>query len=198
MNNNEYPNWFEVTARANFERFLSNKRGLYDYRALQIGAYVGHASDWLCRNVLTGRYAHLDDVDTWTGSDEPVHKSFDWNDVYKTYMDRVAPHLFTRLTAHKQTSDAFFAAKVKAHGQPKPMYDFIYIDGDHTAFQTWKDGVNGWHWLKSGGIIAFDDYKWGEGLPEEQRPKMGIDKFLTNATGYTVLEMGSQVWIRKF
>ena len=39
------------------------------------------------------------------------------------------------------------------------MYDFIYIDGDHTAFAVLEDMVLSWKLLKIGGMLLVDDYE---------------------------------------
>jgi hypothetical protein len=52
--------------------------------------------------------------------------------------------------------------------------------------------------LKSGGILAFDDYLWGQDVHPELRPGPGIDKFLEEKQGeYELLSQDYQVWIRR-
>jgi hypothetical protein len=63
----EYPNWFNHTAKANFEKFLTKKDGSV---ALQLGVYTGDASLWMLQNIPNLK---LTDVDTWQGSDEEEH-----------------------------------------------------------------------------------------------------------------------------
>lgn len=108
MSNNIYPNWFDMTARDNFARFLLPEAGKDHYKALQIGAFVGHASRWLCKYILTGKGAMLTDVDTWQGSDEKAHSEWDWNDVYNAYIENLYPYHFRRVNHHRITSDVFF------------------------------------------------------------------------------------------
>lgn len=184
-----YPNWFEGYASEKFKQFLlpefSGKKNL---RFLQIGAYTGDASVWLAYNLLQDDSSYLNDVDTWEGSDEVVHKSLDWSSVFDEYIHKTAGE---NVFYYKQTSDEFFEKNTET-------YDFVYIDGDHTAEQTYKDGINGWKYLKHDGILAFDDYTWSEGKGEDFDPKKGIDKFLTEKAGeYKILEMSVQVWIKK-
>jgi len=59
------PNFFE-NQKANFEDVLLNKKyfGNRSISMLQLGAWAGHASEWLCNN-LNGT---LLDVDAWEGS----------------------------------------------------------------------------------------------------------------------------------
>ncbi len=43
-------------------------------------------------------------------------------------------------------------------------FDFIYIDGSHLAKDVFIDAALSWSLLKPGGILAFDDYGWGEDI----------------------------------
>ncbi len=192
----EYPNWFDSVARANFTEFLLPEAGRDNYQALQIGAFVGHASDWLLRYVLTGQDAKLYDVDTWKGSDEVEHELFDWEDVLDTYLDRIGLRLGSRVFYYPITSDRYF--EIYHNEKIQREYGFVYIDGDHTANQVWKDGAKGWKYLKQGGILAFDDYGWDVGKGPAHNPKQGIDTFLEVHDGeYELLAKNWQVWLRK-
>ena len=83
-----YPNWFEGSgARENFERHLLPLANTA-LRCVQIGAYTGDASKWMVDNILQHETSVLIDVDTWKGSDEPVHKQMDWDDVWNTYFEK--------------------------------------------------------------------------------------------------------------
>lgn len=201
MNGTEYPNWFDMVARGNFERLLSHKRGLPDFMALQIGAFVGHASEWLLRNVITGKGATLHDVDTWQGSAEIAHDAFDWKDVEAKYHERTANWRWTsRLTSFKTTSDLFFESLEAKESFVRDgyAYDFVYIDGSHKAADVYRDAVNAWKWLKPRGTIAFDDYQWREGTDPNGWPGPAIDQFMAKHAGeFRVLEFGYQVWLRK-
>ena len=99
----------------------------------------------------------------------------------------------TRVIKCKMDSHKFLM-----HSDNKKIYDFIYIDGDHTAESVFKDAMLSWKALKPGGIMAFDDYEWSSELPFGQQPKPAVDLFLTLMKEHLeLLESGSQVWIRK-
>ena len=189
----EYPNWFAIsTAEDNFTQYLAHYRNKPDLRFLQIGAYTGDASAWLCEHVLTDRSSVLIDVDTWGGSpNESVHDAMDWEDVYKTYENKIKK--YKRVIRLKMTSQQYFA------GDNEGLFDFIYIDGDHTAKAVYKDGTAAWALVKPNGLLAFDDYVWDDETGDPaMAPKQGIDKFLEEHEGeYVLLIMGGQVWIRK-
>ena len=194
--NEEIPNWFTMTAEQNFERFLTGHAGADDFHALQIGAFAGHASEWLLRNILTGKRSTLTDVDTWEGSQEAAHAALDWQDVYAAYRERVKTWLWTpRLRSVNMPSDKFFGLEVMFG---LSCFDFVYVDGGHTEEQVFRDAESAWLLTKPGSIIAFDDYLWGEGLPIESRPRRAIDRFLLRHEGdFIVLEAGWQVWIQR-
>jgi predicted O-methyltransferase YrrM len=189
----EYPNWFEQTAKSNFEKFLAPLIGQDRLCFLQLGVYTGDASAWLLKNILTAPSCHLTDVDTWQGSDEEQHKTMDFEDVYKTYLDKVSDYKNKVIT--KRTTTRSYLLK---ESNTSEVFDFIYIDADHTTVGVLMDAELSWPLVKSGGIMAFDDYTWGQGLPTELAPGLGIDLFLSrHEEEYKVLVINSQVWIQK-
>lgn len=186
----DYPNWFACYADEFFARHLSRLAGQPGLRFLQIGAFTGDASLWLLDNVLTGNGAHLIDVDTWEGSDEPEHEPFDWADVERTHAAKVG----FRGEKYRGTSEAFWRTSTL------PIFDFIYIDGDHTAAGVLSDAVHAFAALKVGGILAFDDYQWKPypDAPAHLAPAMAIDTFTAcYQDRLVILESGLQVWVRK-
>ena len=184
-----FPNWFDGQ-RYNFEDQLTHLADRPDLRFLQIGAYTGDASVWLCENILTNPTSVLIDVDTWEGSDESEHSKIDFDRVLAYYEARITK--YQKVIRLKMTSDKYFTGEIAG------KFDFIYIDGAHTAAQVERDAENAWKLLNSGGIIAFDDYLWGQDLPEYTTPKPAIDRFLlTHTNEYQILVDSYQVWLLK-
>lgn len=192
MTDNDYPNWFVVGgAEPNFAAQLSKFKGLkVDF--LQLGAYTGDATKWLFDNVLTHPESTLTDVDTWEGSDEVEHKELDWKSVESVYDDKNSQWFDEgRLIKKKTTTDEFFASNDK-------QFDFVYVDADHTAMAVLKDGIHGYDCLKNGGVLAFDDYRWGSHLPIKDRPQAGVDAFrVAHWNKTSLLEANLQVWLKK-
>jgi hypothetical protein len=187
-----YPNWFNLRAIKYFELMLPKRfadKPLIDF--LQIGAYTGDASEWMLDNIITDSSSWLTDVDTWCGSEELVHKEFDWKELENFYDDRMSK--YSNLCKIKDQSTNFLQKAEYQH------YDFIYIDGDHTAEAVYNDAVLSWECLKPNGIMAFDDYYWSHDSKDPQlSPKPGIDKFLEEYKHqHRLIIMDEQVWISK-
>lgn len=184
-----YPNWFETNgAKQNFEFFLEGMKDA-PVTMLQVGAFTGDASKWLLEHVLTNPDSVLVDVDTWGGSDEEAHEKLDFSEVEKIYDEKVSN--FKNIRKYKMTSEEFFDKNDR-------IYDFIYIDGSHTALDVFNDGISAWDCLNEGGIIAFDDYTWDGGKGDFLNPRDGIDGvFVTHMKDMVILHCGTQAWFQK-
>lgn len=193
MENNtaEYPNWFKQDAIYYFMLMMRSLRFKHDLNFLQIGTYTGDCSKWLLDNALTMPGSRLVDVDTWEGSEESAHKSMNFSDVEKVYDEKIAG--YSNVTKYKGTSESFLNT-AKNH-----EFDFIYIDGDHTADGVYKDATQSFRTLKVGGLMAFDDYLWKHDSKDPVlEPKMGIDKFMQEYSDkIRVHIVYTQVWLTK-
>jgi predicted O-methyltransferase YrrM len=188
---NEEVTWFADDGQDNFNMTLKEFDGT-PIKCLQIGAYTGDASVWMLANILSHPESKLVDVDTWQGSEEPVHYEFNWYTVEALYDEKTKYGQEERkIIKYKGTSDSFFVNN-------REKYDFIYIDGDHTAYGVMKDAVAAYECLNVGGILAFDDYLWSAGLGAIKEPKMAIDAFESVYSDriQTILR-GYQCWFRK-
>ena len=188
-----YPNWFAITAEYNFNTYLAEFKDKPNLKFLQLGVFTGDATVWLCNNILTDKSSKLIDVDTWEGADgEPVQEEMDWADVYQVYQEKVKdlPVVSVVSDTHKyliRQLDNFIGA-----------FDFIYIDADHTTVGVLLDAELSWSLLKSGGVMAFDDYTWGRNLPPSKTPRPGILLFTErHKEEIDTLVINSQYWIKK-
>lgn len=184
-----YPDWFSNNTNI-FKKNLNTYSGIPNLKFLQIGAYTGDASLWLLKNILTDSSSILIDVDTWQGSEEGIHKKFDWSDVESTYDKKVSD--YKNIIKHKTTSIEYLSNCLD-------RFDFIYIDGDHTADGVYSDAILSFPLLKDKGIMAFDDYLWHHDTNNPSlEPKQGIDKFIESVKDQVkVIHKGYQVWIEK-
>lgn len=190
----EFPNWFTKTfADIYFSRNLTPYAN-QPLRCLQLGAFTGDATEWMFENILTHPDSVLYDVDTWEGSKEPTHGELDWAAVEKFYLNRHKEKIDSgRLIVYKGTTDSFFSSEMG-----RQQFNFIYVDADHKASSVLKDGMNSIYRLPSGGVVAFDDYRWTKGEGQHLDPKPAIDAIA--ACYYdelVVLDSGFQVWFRK-
>jgi predicted O-methyltransferase YrrM len=179
-----------------WERILATHKGKPNLHYLEIGTFEGRATMWLLENILTGDKSDIVTIDTFTGSQE--------------HNDGTAPVDFTEVEARarenlKDAIDArkCFLMKGKSHqiliGFHGITFDFIYIDGDHTAKGVLTDAVYSWNVLNAGGIMIFDDYEWNA-YPETPHfnPKMGIEAFIAcYQEEITVIHKGYQIAIQK-
>jgi predicted O-methyltransferase YrrM len=190
----DYPNWFKQIAQHNFERFLLPEAGKPDLNYLQLGVFTGDASLWLLENALTGKGSTLTDVDTWEGAfNEPIQEEMDFENVYDTYTKKVGKY---PNATHLVTSTQDFLLEYIYRDN---RYDFIYVDAHHTAASAFLDCELSWSLLKSGGMMAIDDYEWThpDGV-EIHAPKLGIHMFLDRHPGeFDTLIVNQQYWLRK-
>lgn len=193
MKTEDFPKWFyNINGDKNFENHIGYLRH-QKCDILQIGAYTGDASLWLCENVLFDKNSTLTDVDTWSGSPEKVYEdlNFDWSTVENEYNNKIEKYFLEgKIIKKKMTSSEFFKDN-------KNTYDFIYVDGDHRALTVFDDAVKSFFAVKVGGVIGFDDYLWDE--PKAfLSPKAAIDSFLLIFADYVeVIHSGYQLWVRK-
>lgn len=190
----EYPNWFVSSAQNNFEMYLTEFADKPNLNFLQLGAFKGDASIWMLDNILTEPTSELWDVDTWSGSPtEDVHNEMDFHDIWQSYLYKIKD--YDNVHPCKTTSNHFFN---NWEDEEDWWFDFIYIDADHTASGVIDDAIMAWQHLKSGGIMAFDDYIWHHADGDLYTPKPSINFFLWVKQGQLeLMEANNQVWIRK-
>jgi predicted O-methyltransferase YrrM len=168
--------WF-LGNQGQFERHLAHLAGR-PCRLLEIGCYEGQATTWLLKHVATHHKSTVTCIDL--GEQDTF-----WANVATTGK---ASSVDLRIGASRALLPAL-----------EPEFDFIYIDGSHTAIDVLQDAVLSWELAKAGAIIAFDDYLW-KGSQELGRsvPRAAIDAFLKiYANNLTVLAKNYQVWVRK-
>lgn len=191
----EFPNWFDgIKASTNFENILSEYKNKDDLMFLEIGSFTGDSAIYMLENILTSESSKLFCVDTWAGSLEhagELKEKFTMGEVEKRFDERIEPFKH-KVYKYKTTSQDWLMSN------RSNMYDFIYIDGDHTAKTVMSDAVLSWDLLKVGGIMAFDDYEWTHPDGNKYNPSVAIDGFLKILDNdVELLNKGWQVWIRK-
>ena len=134
---------------------------------LEIGCFEGRTTLWLLENVLTDPSSRITVIDTFEGSPEFVSL-----DIPPDFKDR----FLGNVAAHRDRVKVQEAKSQEILPTLTDEFDFVFIDGSHKADDVWQDAILVWPLLKSGGVLVFDDYLWGDGSSDTPRP--AVDRFL--------------------
>jgi len=180
-------NWFKITAKSNFKRFLIPIYKNKEFNYLEIGCFEGMATCWILKNFSK---AQVFAIDTFEGGAE--HKGMDLSRLKEKFIQN------TKLWKDRVHLLIGRSIDILRTNRWEQFFDVIYIDGSHIACDVLSDAVLSWFLLKQGGLIIFDDYKWYGGESEIERPKLGIDSFLACFKNqYEILEKKYQIIIKK-
>jgi len=179
--------WFSDRVPS-WSQLLGPLRGRENLNYLEIGVFEGRSALWMLENILTHPSARMTALDIFLGNTRST-----WN----ANLDKSG---FGSKVATIQGPSSEELRKL-----PLRSYDIIYIDGSHTADDVLADAVLAWGLLRDGGLMIFDDYAWSgrlkvgeEPTPDELRPKVAIDAFITTHRNYLDVVMQDwQVALRK-
>lgn len=178
--------WFNITAKG-WDKFP-----LAD-TVLEIGSYEGRSTVWIIENMLTEN-GTLICIDTWAGGED--HSGIDFSAVENRFENNIKKAKYGNQRIYKVKGTSVNGLATCITGQHQ--FDFIYIDGSHVAKDVLTDACMAWPMLKSGGLMVFDDYSWGDSRDILHRPKMAIDSFVNLfAEDLMILSIGSQLVARK-
>jgi predicted O-methyltransferase YrrM len=170
--------FYRQGADAYFKKHLAHLIGLPNLRFLEVGSYAGSSAVGVIEDILTDKSSTITCVDIWYS---PFAED-KFNEVTANYKEQVIKQV------------AWSAEWLKKN--QKKQFDFIYIDGDHSAEAVKIDMELSWNILKSGGIMAIDDYNYPHPRGEKFNQKPAIDAFI-NSVNAEVLEIDEQVWLKK-
>jgi FkbM family methyltransferase len=140
---------------------------------LEIGSFEGLSSCWFLNNILTHADSRLTCIDTFEGSDE--HKILELKNLHTIFLSNIVnTGLIEKINVEVGSSHDILS-KLKLS---ETVFDVIYVDGAHTAFDVLADAVMSFYLLKAGGIMIFDDYLWPGSVDISFVPKAGIDAFI--------------------
>lgn len=169
--------WFSHNIRiwdTVFDKYeLKNKDNL---KFLEIGCFEGRSTNYLLDNILTGNNCTIDVVDTFEASMNETGMAFDKSlahNLYDKFVNNVQNHI-DKITIHRGKSGEILKKDFKEN-----TFDFIYVDGSHTAYDVLQDAILCHPLLKLGGLIIFDDFGWKDpnNLDPTNSPEMGITFF---------------------
>jgi predicted O-methyltransferase YrrM len=171
-----YPaNWYWTMGASDFfDRNMTEFIDKPNLRFLEIGSWVGTSAIEQVKNVLSGNNSTITCVDIW--SDSKVEEYFDERTA--TYANKIAKI--------KNNS------KIWLEQNQDQLFDFIYVDGDHTAESIEADTRLSWAMLKIGGVMALDDVLLNN--ETEQANNAFMESVKDKAT---IIENGYQIWLRK-
>ena len=167
--------YFTMGASEFFDRNITEFIGKPNLKFLEIGSWTGTSAIEQVKNVLTGENSTITCVDSW----ERAFNSEAWFDK-KTlpYADKIA----------KVKNDS----KVWLEQNQDQRFDFIYIDGDHSASGIESDTRLSWSMLKAGGVMALDDVLLSDETAQ------ATNAFIESVKDkLIIIENGYQVWLRK-
>lgn len=167
--------YFQMGANEFFDRNMAEFIGKPNLKFLEIGSYIGTSAIEQVKNVLTGDGSTIVCLDSWKNT----FNSEAWFDK-KTlpYADKIT----------KVKSDS----KTWLENNQNQVFDFIYIDGDHSAQGIKSDTRLSWPLLKVGGVMALDDVLLNDETGQANNAFIESVKDKS-----TIIENGYQIWLRK-
>lgn len=163
--------WFSTNI-PNLTKLFGGYRGEKGPNILEIGAFEGRSTVWFIDNI-PGSFVTT--IDTWEGGKDhdPNNPEINWKTVFSNFNHNVREK---NVAAIQSTSFDALTAMIK---EDYDKFDFVYIDGSHTAADVNLDLILSFKLLKVGGLIYCDDYLWGfNEFPIYDCPKLGIDSFV--------------------
>ena len=202
MNNYQFTqNWFTTANLKNILNF-DNQEELH---FLEVGSFEGRSTIWFLENYLLNKKSTITCIDPWLDYSQDTNsfnsygtEKAEWK--LEGLVDNNFIHNIRESGKEKQVvSIKGFSHEVLPHlFYHKKKYDFIFIDGNHTAPFVLADAVMAWFLLKQGGIMLFDDYMWGLEEKPTLRPGVAIDNFISNFSDYlTVIYKSERIAIIK-
>lgn len=145
-----------------WSELLGHFKGKPNIHYLEIGVFEGRSLIWMLENILTHSNAKATGIDIFP---QNLKQRCLTNLKKSGFVNKV-----TLITGKSQS---------ELKRLPPASFDIIYIDGSHVADDVETDAVLGWLLLKNEGVMIFDDYLWDADLPQDLKPKISIDCFIT-------------------
>jgi len=178
LENNKFftADWFS-NGLINFE-YVKQQMGTLPQSILEIGCHEGRSTCWMLENFLANN-GTITCIDPFANDPLSAFR----ND--RPPENRIIEQIFCHNTGLAKSADqtirlmptlSFYAlADLIVEGQ---QFDFVYVDGSHSADAVLADAVMAFGLLKNNGYMIFDDYLWKEAADSLDRPKMSIDAFV--------------------
>lgn len=148
-------------------------------RAIEIGSYIGASATRLAAGLsLNGGQLYC--VDTWANETMPEGE----RDTFAEFQRNTAA-VSSRIKMVRKRSDELNASEFEI-----PL-DFAFIDADHSYAAVAADIKKVGEWLKDGGIVAFHDCTYFEGVSRV------LGEILATGQWQLLGNVDSLVWLKK-
>jgi predicted O-methyltransferase YrrM len=165
---------------------------------LEIGCHEGRSTCWMLENLLTenGTITCIDPF-----ANEPLSAFRNDQAPAPNLIEQVFRHNTDLARLPGQTIRLMPTLSFYALAElivEKAQFDFVYVDGSHSADEVLADSVMAFALLKKNGYMIFDDYLWKDGADVLDRPKMSIDAFVNMFQNHIKVKMiNYQIVIQK-
>lgn len=123
---------------------------------VEVGAWKGKSTAFMAVEIMnSGKQIKFDVVDTWRGSDEVYHKADPYviaDTLYQLFLDNMKPaeNYYTPIKTTSLEAAATYADN---------SLDLVLLDASHDYANVKADILAWFPKVKSGGVIAGDDYQ---------------------------------------
>ena len=126
---------------------------------VEVGTWLGKSAAYMAVEILnSNKKIQFDCIDTWEGSLEHDQWGMDLTDLWDLFNHNLKDYIEDGSCVVHRGMSQDILPKLLSDGH---QFDFIYVDGSHLASDVIIDGVLSYLLLKTGGILAFDDYIFG-------------------------------------
>lgn len=148
---------------------------------VEIGVYKGYNSINILKELNVKSFTAID----------PYISDGEYQEEINQWLAKAKEYAFEKIMKYKFNTKIIFIYKPseQAHHLIKEQLDFIYIDGDHSEKECYKDISNYWDKIKEGGILAGHDFNL-EGVSR------AVYKFATE-NNLKVFNLGVDWWYIK-
>lgn len=162
---------------------------------LEVGSFEGRATCWMLQHGMDSD-GWITCIDTFAGGEEHAQHGLDFTSTRAVFDANVAEVKSDKQTVTVIPSTSYYGLSWCAVSNKE--FDFIYIDGSHTASDVLTDACIAFGMLKQGGIMLFDDYLWKDVEGVLHRPKIAVDAFVNIFSEQCeVVAVGYQQAVRK-
>ena len=168
--------WF-TNGLINFE-YAKAQMGTLPAAILEIGCHEGRSTCWMLENLLA-EDGTITCVDPF--ANEPLSAFRNDQPPAPNLIEQVFCHNTGLVKKSDQTVRLMPTLSLYALAKlitEQAQFDFVYVDGSHSADEVLADAVMAFGLLKKNGYMIFDDYLWMAAADSLDRPKMSIDAFV--------------------